>query len=104
MLTDAQVARYREDGFIVPDYRLPMATVEALRDDVAALVGDDPEMHQFVPTMFDYERKFVDYARDPVLLDMVEQLAGPDFALWNMSLLTARICHHRRCHGSLGNG
>ncbi len=86
MLTDAQVARYREDGFIVPDYRLPMATVEALRDDVAALVGDDPEMHQFVPTMFDYERKFVDYARDPVLLDMVEQLAGPDFALWNMSL------------------
>ncbi len=86
MLTDAQIAQYREDGFVVPDYRLPGDTLAALHRDVEALIGDDPEMHQFVPTMFDYNRKFVDYARDPNLLDMIEQLAGPDFALWNMSL------------------
>ncbi len=86
MLTEAQVAQYHRDGFIVPEYRLPQKTIEALRRDVAGLIGNDSEKRQFVPTMFDYDRKFVEYAKDPHLLDMIEQLAGPDFALWNMSL------------------
>ena len=86
MLSEEQVARYRKDGFVVPDYKLPAEVLAALRRDVDELIGDDAEMHQFVPTMIDHDRKFIDYARDPNLLDMIEQLAGPDFVLWNMSL------------------
>ena len=86
MLTDAQIAQYHKDGFIVPDYQLPQEMLTALSRDVDQFIGDDPERRQFVPTMFDYDGRFVEYARDPALLDMIEQLAGPDFALWNMSL------------------
>ena len=86
MLTDAQIAQYHEDGFVVPDYRLPVDTLASLSRDVEAFIGDDPERRQFVPTMFDHDERFVPYARNPDLLDMIEQLAGPDFALWNMSL------------------
>jgi hypothetical protein len=86
MLSAEQVASYRENGFVVPDYRLTDATLAALRRDVEALIGDDPERHQFVPTMFDHDPGFIEYVKDPALLDMIEQLAGPDFALWNMSL------------------
>ena len=86
MLTDAQITQYHKDGFIVPNYRLPAETLASLSHDVDRFIGDDIERRQFVPTMFDYDERFIDYAFNPDLLDMIEQLAGPDFALWNMSL------------------
>ena len=86
MLSAQQVARYHEDGFVVPDYRIPAAMLEALRFDVEQLVGADVQRRQLTATLFDHDRRFVKYACDPVLLAMVEQLAGPDIALWNMSL------------------
>ena len=86
MLTDQQIATFHQDGFIVPEYKLPAGTLESIRRDTDSLIGDDPEMHQFVPTLIDHDPKFIEYARDPTLLDMVEQIAGPDFVLWNVSL------------------
>ena len=86
MLTDAQITQYHKDGFIVPNYRLPAETLASLSHDVDRFIGDDIERRQFVPTMFDYDERCLDYAFNPDLLDMIEQLAGPDFALWNMSL------------------
>ena len=86
MLTDAQITQYHKDGFIVPNYRLPAETLASLSHDVDRFIGDDIERRQFVRTIFDYDERFIDYAFNPDLLDMIEQLAGPDFALWNMSL------------------
>lgn len=86
MLSEQQIAQYHENGFLIPDYRLPADTLDALRRNIAQLVGDDAAMRQFTPTVFDHDRRFVRYAMLPALLDMVEQLAGPDVALWNMSL------------------
>lgn len=86
MFTEKQLAQYRDDGFIVADYRLPEQTLEALRRDVEALVGDDPNMRQLTPTILDHDQCFIKYANDPEILNRVEQLAGSDLALWNMSL------------------
>ena len=33
MLTDAQIAQYREKGYVVPDYRLSDETLAAIRKE-----------------------------------------------------------------------
>ena len=85
MLTRTQLERYREDGYVVPDYRLPEETVEAIRADHDRLLANDPEYVNYCPNVLAFDLAFLNHARIPAILDMVEQVLGPDFALWNSS-------------------
>jgi ectoine hydroxylase-related dioxygenase (phytanoyl-CoA dioxygenase family) len=85
MLSESELARYREHGFIVPDFRLPQETIEAIRRDHARLIERRPEFVDYCPTVLAYDLSFLNYARIPELVDMVEQILGPNFALWNSS-------------------
>ena len=86
MLSEAQLATYHENGYVVADYRLPAAIVEDLRADHARLVERHPEFRDYCPTLLAYDLRFLEIARTPEILQMVEQILGPDFALWNSSL------------------
>src|SRR4029077_20602337 len=85
MLTAAELAHYHQDGFVVPDFRLPSQTIAAIRRDHDRLVPAHPEFSDYCPTVLAYDLSFLNYARIPVIVDMVEQILGPDFALWNSS-------------------
>lgn len=85
MLSEAQVAHYHENGYVVPDYRLSEDTLASIRDDHARLLHRHPEFHDYCAQLLAWDLAFLNYARDPVILDMVEQIIGPDFALWNSS-------------------
>lgn len=85
MLTDAQIAEYREKGYVVADYRLPEATLERIRSDHDRLLARHPEFRDNCPALLGHDLGFLNYARDPAILDMVAQLIGPDICLWNMS-------------------
>jgi len=85
MLTEAEVDHYREVGFVVPDFRLPKKTIEAIRADHTRLITERPEFVDYCPTVLAYDLSFLNYARIPAIVDMVEQILGPDFALWNSS-------------------
>ena len=85
MLTPTQLERYREDGFVVPDYRLPDWTIEAIREAYDRLLAGHPEFFNYCPNLFAYDLAFLNHARIPAVLDMLEQVLGPDFALWNAS-------------------
>ena len=85
MLSDTEIAHYKTHGYVFPDYRLPMETLEQIREDHAALLKRHPEFRDNCPDLLSFDAGFLDYARDPAILDMVEQLIGPDIALWNMS-------------------
>ncbi len=85
MLTQTHLARYREDGFVVPDYRLPDETVDAIRRDHDRLLAAHPEFANYCSNVLAYDLAFLNHARVPEILDMVEQVLGPDFALWNSS-------------------
>ena len=86
MLSQAQVAQYQADGYVVPDYRLGEDALDTLRDAHARLVARHPEYADYCPSVLAYDLAFLNVARDPAIVDMVEQVLGPDFALWNMSL------------------
>lgn len=93
MLTQMQVAQYRRDGFVIPDYRLPTQTIEAIKADHAALIERMPEFSDYCGALLLHDFRFLNYAKNSDILDMIEQLIGPDIALWNSSLFAkpARI-------------
>ena len=93
MLTQVQLERYREDGFVVPDYRLPDGTVEAIREEHDRLLAGHPEFFNYCPNVLAFDLAFLNHARTPAVLDMVEQVLGPDFALWNASFFAKPAVH-----------
>jgi hypothetical protein len=91
MLSAAQIAEYREKGYVVPDYRLPGEVLEDIREAHTKLLARHPERPEFrdnCPALLSYDLRFLNYARDPQILDMVEQLIGPDIALWRVRVWT----------------
>lgn len=85
MLTPDQVAEYHEKGYVVPDYRLSEETLESIRRDHDRLLAAHPDFRDNCSALLKYDMAFLNYARDPNILDMAEQVIGPDIALWNMS-------------------
>ena len=86
MLTDAELSHYREHGFVIPAaFRLPPSTLETIREDHARMIARHPRFADYCPTVLAYDVGFLEYARIPAILDMVEQIIGPDIALWNSS-------------------
>ena len=80
MLTDAQIAEYREKGYVVPDYRLAGEVLEDIREAHTQLLTRHPQHPEFrdnCSALLSYDLRFLNYARDPKFLDMVEQLIGP---------------------------
>lgn len=85
MLSAEQIARYHADGYIVPDFKLPQAGIDAIRARHAALLEREPRFRDYCPTLIDYDPAFLEHCDNTDILDMVAQLIGPDIALWNTS-------------------
>lgn len=85
MLTDDQIRQYHEDGYLIPDIILPPETVAAIAAEHDRLLRDHPEFDQYCPALLDIAPGFLPFCREPRILDAVEQLIGPDIALWNSS-------------------
>ncbi len=85
MLNAAEVAQYHEDGFVIPDFRLSQDVLSDIRSCHDRLLARHPEFDNYCPSLLAYDTGFLNYARNPEILDMVEQVIGPDFALWNSS-------------------
>jgi ectoine hydroxylase-related dioxygenase (phytanoyl-CoA dioxygenase family) len=86
MLTAKEIKQYQDDGYIVPDFRLSDEILAAIRFDQERLFKAHPEFQDYCPNLLAYDLTFLNYARIPEIVDMVDQLIGPDFALWNSSL------------------
>ena len=84
-LSEAEVDRYHENGYVIPEYRLPEETLQDIRADYDRLLARHPEFRDYCPMLLRYDLSFLNYARDPNILDMVAQVIGPDIILWNSS-------------------
>ena len=84
-LSEAEVDRYHEDGYVIPEYRLPEETLQDIRADYDRLLTRHPEFRDYCPMLLRYDLSFLNYARDSNILDMVAQVIGPDIILWNSS-------------------
>jgi hypothetical protein len=85
MLSDVEVQKYHEDGYVIPDFRLPDETLDEIRGAHGRLLQKHPEFRDYCSCLLAYDTGFLNVARNEGILDMVSQVIGPDFALWNSS-------------------
>ncbi|MDG2221387.1 MAG: phytanoyl-CoA dioxygenase family protein [Rubripirellula sp.] len=85
MLTSAEIDQYHDDGYVTPDFCLDETTLDDIREAHARLVKRHPEFSDYCSALLAYDTWFLTVARQPAILDMVEQVLGSDFALWNSS-------------------
>ena len=97
LLSPEQIAQYREQGFLVPPLRLDAARMAPLQEALETLLRMNPGVRpeklvsahvQAAPgaqANGDGVRgmhEFLDLARSPDILDIVEQIIGPNIILW----------------------
>lgn len=91
-LTAKEIAIYRRDGLVIPDYRLPEPRVRTMRAALDRVMSGNPGIRpeQLISAHVSNgggekvrgDDAFLDLARDPEILDLVEALIGPDIILW----------------------
>ena len=80
---------------MVPEFRLDNETLDTIKGHHERLTSRWPEFQDYCPSVLAYDLAFLNYARVPEILDMVEQVLGNDFALWNSSFF-AKPAHNGR--------
>ena len=85
MLSKSQIEQYKQDGFIIPDFIMPENMLLKIEERHNALLNKHPEFKNYCPAVLSYDEGFLDFCKNRIILDYVEQLIGPDFALWNSS-------------------
>jgi Phytanoyl-CoA dioxygenase (PhyH) len=85
MLTDDQVQQYHRDGYIVPNFTVPQATLDEIKALHTKLIEREPQFRDYCPALLEYDAGFLGYCNNQAILDMVAQLIGPNIALWNTS-------------------
>lgn len=69
----------------MPDCRVPDEVLHEIRARHDRLVARHPEFEDCCPALLAFDTWFLNVARIPQVVDMVERLIGPDIALWNSS-------------------
>ena len=95
-LSPAEVTRYKDDGYLIPSYRLPAEQLarlqQALDSAIAANPGVRPEHLVSIHVKGRNaegvvgDSAFLDLAADPDILDLVEAVIGQDIVLWGCHL------------------
>ena len=74
-------------AMLTPAFRLPERDLEDIRAHHDRLVARHPEYRDYCPNLLAHDLAFLNWARVPEILDMVEQVIGPDIAPLELQLL-----------------
>jgi hypothetical protein len=97
VLSTAEIETYRRDGFVKPAYRLPEPKLREIQQLAEQLIADNPHIvgipfssmhvpsYSVQPLKADGQR-WRDVACLPDLVDIIEDLIGPDIAMFGMNL------------------
>ena len=95
-LTAQEIDQYHSQGYLIPPLTLPAVRIDFLRKTLDQLILDNPGVrpeklvsaHVVAPGNgknnegVKGNKAFLDLAMEPQILDLVEQLIGPDIILW----------------------
>lgn len=99
-LSQKEIAQYREEGLVIPsDYRIPDDTIREISRLYQKLIDENQHLPGFSPDFIlgphldasntggvKGDPAWLEFARIPEILDMLEQLIGADFILWGMTI------------------
>lgn len=95
-LSVAEIARYQQNGYLVPRYRLAQETLDQMRHSYDKLLANNPDIssdfmlgpHLEQPGAQGVRgsRQWLEFATQPEILDIAEQLIGEDLILWGTTI------------------
>ena len=97
-LSTEEITTYRGEGLVIPNYQLPSALFADLREDCDRLIRENPEIRpeQLISPHLEKRPgrteglrgggRVLRYATHPDILDLLEQLIGPDIILWGSAM------------------
>ncbi|HEY1707175.1 MAG TPA: phytanoyl-CoA dioxygenase family protein [Rhizomicrobium sp.] len=98
LLTDDEVESYRRNGYVTPKYKLPPDIHAGLKASVEALIdrntGLRPEqlagahVKENKDTGVKGNADLLDFTRHTDVLDIVEQIIGPDIIMWGSQVFS----------------
>jgi ectoine hydroxylase-related dioxygenase (phytanoyl-CoA dioxygenase family) len=87
-----EIAQYRDEGWVIPRFRLPAGEVDALRAALDALILANPGVRpeKLVSAHIEGDNgegvrgsaAFLELARDPRIVELVSGVIGDDIVLW----------------------
>lgn len=97
-LSDAEVERYHRDGQLTPAFRLPADLLARLTSAIEGLIDDNPDIRpeQLVGAHIARSadsgvrgrEELLACAQHPDILDLVEQIIGPDQIMWGSQVFS----------------
>ena len=91
-LSKQDIANYHANGYVIPQYRLEPEFVKELQDALNTLITNNPGVRPEKLVSAHIEgrndegvtgsQRFLQLAMHPPIIDLVEQLIGPDIILW----------------------
>jgi len=95
-LSNDEIVKYHDRGYLIPSYRLPPAQLAQLRTSLDRLIRDNPGVRpeKLVSAHIEGDNgegvrgsaDFLALAKDPALVDMVSQVIGEDVILWGCQI------------------
>jgi hypothetical protein len=102
-LSEEEIQRFHEEGLVIPDYRIPDPLLLKMRSEVDHLIARNPDVRpeQLSGAHNPWgqsarmigSQTFLDFCLFPEILDIVEQLIGPDIVLWGSQLFCKPAGH-----------
>lgn len=100
VLSAAEIEAYHRDGYLVPRYRLSAEALAQFQRLTAQLIEDNPHLQDkpmtcpHVPNSgvqgLKSSPEWLTASTNPRIVDMIEQLIGPDIILWGSNLFHKR--------------
>ena len=87
MLTEEQVDSYFENGQVTAPFKLSEEVIGAIQTKMEALFKSRPDLTpDYLPALIEMDQSWLEFAMLPEILDIVEQLIGPDIIVWSSAL------------------
>jgi len=86
MLTQDEIEKYNEDGYIIPNFTMPEKDLLEIEELHNSLIKKFPKFINYCPAVLLHDERFLKYCFNDEILNFIEQLIGKNFALWNSSL------------------
>ena len=85
MLTSEEIQKYKEDGYLIPNFKMPEKDLLEIEELHKSLVKKFPKFRNYCPAVLLHDERFLKYCFKKQILNIIEKLIGKNFALWNSS-------------------
>ena len=85
MLTSEEIQKYKEDGYLIPNFKMPEKDLLEIEELHKSLVKKFPKFRNYCPAVLLHDERFLKYCFKKKILNIIEKLIGKNFALWNSS-------------------